>query len=354
MSDSKFFEISKISELFCNSCFKYERNKDDKTLHAHLRRMVSLLREADEDIKEIIYLFVEKGAKAAFLKQALIKIQTGEKATDGITSDNEFKLFLEELANEYKTSPDFNIVTDVFDHLVTEVESIGAEINVTTLQSFNSVDATYEKNKDGINEKIKTIRSSIHSLEKKHNATINDFQDEINGIERKMHESNITILGIFSAVVLVFNAAVSFYSSAISTFGSFTTYKIITILLIVGIILVGAMMGLFYFLDRVRKSAKSDVDKYICKTVANEEMRSSKNKRESATKKSTVYILDKTEGRASVVKSLLPFIIVIFLLIAGLVSIFFFWKSGYIERRNQDVAKQINSTTTTTTQAYES
>lgn len=156
-----------------------------------------------------------------------------------------------------------------------------------------------------------------------------------------MHESNITILGIFSAVVLVFNAAVSFYSSTIGAFGSFSTYKTVAILLIIGIILVGAMMGLFYYLDRVRKSAKSDIEKYVSKMITGEKTQSSKNKKESRPGKNTIYILDKTEGRASVLTSLLPFAIVIVLLIIGLILVLFFWRNGCIETRNQDIAQQV-------------
>ncbi len=338
MKESHFRRICKISERFCDKCFKYDKDPNIAGIDADLAEMAKLVEGKDKDTKALLLLFVERGARTAFLKHALVKTQTGDKATDGITTDNEFKSLLEHLEEKNEETENASFVSEILNHLLMEVESISSEINVTSLQSFNSVNDTYKKNENSINEKFKKLNDDIIDLGEEHDAILSEFQDEIHDVEKRMYDSNITILGVFSAVVLVFNAAVGFYSSAISAFGSFTTYKTIAVLLIIGIIVVGAMMGLCYYLERVRKGASVDINKHIRVTRKKDKQRSANSKREVAPREN-IYIVEKP----GVFKSLLPFLILILLLIIGLVSVFCFWKKGSIEERDQVVEQMISS-----------
>lgn len=336
MKESHFRRICTISESFCDKCFKYDKEPNIAGLDADLAEMAKIVKGKDKDTKALLLLFVERGARTSFLKHALVKTQTGEKATDGITTDNEFKSLLEHLEAKNKETDDANLISEILSHLLMEVESISSEINVTSLQSFNSVNDTYKEIEGSINERLKRFSDELVNFNKEQDAILNEFHDEMHDVEKRMHDSNITILGIFSAVVLVFNAAVGFYSSAISAFGSFTTYKTIAVLLIIGIIVVGAMMGLFYYLEVVRKGARVDINRHIRVTRKKDKQRSANSKREVAPREN-IYIVEKT----GVFKSLLPFLIIIVLLIAGLVSVFCFWKDGSIEVRDQEVEQVV-------------
>ena len=121
MDRGSFSEITSLSESFCERCFNYD-NKDDIKLINTLQLMVAKINaNNNKDLCELLYVFVERGARTAFLKYALPKTQRGEKATEGITSDSEFKLILSDLRSKYPKNEDLDVVDDIFKHLLLEI-----------------------------------------------------------------------------------------------------------------------------------------------------------------------------------------------------------------------------------------
>lgn len=206
-----------------------------------------------------------------------------------------------------------------------------------TLKPEDAVIATMHKYQAEIDEKMRKAETTIEKVKV-------STMETIAASERKASESSIGILGVFSAIVLVFNAAVSFYASAFSAFSNASIYKILTILITISIVMIGAMMGLFYYLDRVRKSAQPDIDKYCIKTISETDLSDEDG---SSFQERRVYILDKTEGGRSILKSLLPFLITLVVLFACLFAVLASWRNGCVERRNKDVDSCLTQTTYT-------
>lgn len=78
-------------------------------------------------------------------------------------------------------------------------------------------------------------------------------KQEISETEKTATERSVTILGIFSAIVLTFNAGVSFSSIVLENLISSSIYRAILITLIFGLILGNVIIGLFAYLESMQK-----------------------------------------------------------------------------------------------------
>lgn len=88
------------------------------------------------------------------------------------------------------------------------------------------------------------------------NDIISEYDKKLIESERKTHESNVTILGIFSAVVLVFNGTLAFSSSILQNLNSSSIYRIVFCSLIIGLVLINVLYGLFYYINGIVKKDK--------------------------------------------------------------------------------------------------
>ncbi|MBE6579293.1 MAG: stage II sporulation protein M [Ruminococcaceae bacterium] len=175
------------------------------------------------------------------------------------------------------------------------------------------------------NELLKQIDTRFKDTQQ----AVDVLESELAAREKDAHDHSITILGVFSAIVLVFNAAVSFFTSAFGAFSNASIYKILTILLIIGVIFVGAMMGLFFYLDRIRPSDKFEF---------------LKNKKEKQSSSEMIYVVDKAESGVRILKLLLPFLITLVILIIMLLIVLYSWEVGLVEARNQSLFAQESKT----------
>ena len=107
--------------------------------------------------------------------------------------------------------------------------------------------------KDDIN-KAKLTVSQLSEKAAKTRKRLGAFSKKLQNSEKKVYENNITILGIFASIVLVFNASVSFYAEAIKTFCNSNIYEMLFFFCLIGLIVLAALMGLIYYLETVRKS----------------------------------------------------------------------------------------------------
>lgn len=354
MNENRYFRIKNYSREFCLECFKYSGDKNTKKIQDILNAMISLIKNSNGNAKEQFFVSAEKGARAAFLEHALSRVNQGQSVSEGVVSEDEFQNFLNTIEIQWDDDQTVHIIRELFFRLVTEVSNASLEMNISSLMSFNKISDVNNKREEQIkldfaeiNSQIAEINAGVSgyevkinnlsdNLEKKKTENLKQFRDfkiEIKNTEKKMYESNITILGIFSAVVLVFNASVSFYSSAINAIALSNSYKLFMVLLVIGIIVIGAVMGLFYYLEKIRMSANPLVYKQTPSDL-------------STDKKSVAYFLKRTIDRfnkSTIKDTLYLFRIVFTILLIGIISVFVLWLCGAVEKRNNRISKEITT-----------
>lgn len=173
----------------------------------------------------------------------------------------------------------------------------------------------WKKLENDIDKKTEQLDNNIKYISQKRK---NEFIKMIDESEKEIHKNSITILGIFSAVVLTTNAAISFYTSIIEAFGASSSYKVLLVLLVVGLIINNVLLGLFYYLEKIRNGKKLNLllKEKVIDTGNNE---TSKRKRK-------VY------------RPLIPFAISNIVLILLIVVLAILWIFGVIEWRNQKIS----------------
>ncbi len=114
-----------------------------------------------------------------------------------------------------------------------------------------------------LNDKVKDFENKTETIKNDLNEHSEKTKNQIDKAEKKSMESSITILGIFSAIVLTFNAGVSFSSIVMENLISSSFYRALIITALLGLILGNTIMGLFLYLDRVRgaKTEKPETTK---------------------------------------------------------------------------------------------
>lgn len=97
---------------------------------------------------------------------------------------------------------------------------------------------------------IKDIQSQIALLNEQRSALssqVAEKLDEVKGIQKEY----IAILGIFASVVLAFTGSIAFSTSIFQNLHLSNIYRIVLVSLILGAVLVNALYGLFYYIDRL-------------------------------------------------------------------------------------------------------
>lgn len=111
--------------------------------------------------------------------------------------------------------------------------------------------------KVGQSENITLIRGEVTKVQKNIDVT----KDVISKLEVKLNETQkeyITILGIFSSVVLTFTAGIAFSSSVLQNAHNMSIYKIAFVSLLTGTVLLNVLYGLFYYIHRLVRSSVED------------------------------------------------------------------------------------------------
>lgn len=206
-----------------------------------------------------------------------------------------------------------------------EVQSFDKKVELMQ-HDLDEIKEISERIKEGYNETVKNFNDS----KEKFNGIKTQYDNmcaELNKTEKTMLERTITVLGIFSAIVLTFNAGVSFSSIVLETLIMSSVYRAILITLVFGLILGNAITGLFAYLEFVRK--KRDEADTKLNEISPKQPKSSnvKNKIKSKTQL-VLIVLNST---------------VVALIIATLI----FWWFGIVEIRNQKQFGECNTPETT-------
>lgn len=99
-----------------------------------------------------------------------------------------------------------------------------------------------------VDRSIKSATDSVRSDNQNELTNIRENnQKELKGIQKDY----IAVLSIFSAVVLAFSGGLTFSSSVLENISDTSTYKLIIIALIIGLVLINLFFGLFYYINKI-------------------------------------------------------------------------------------------------------
>ena len=186
------------------------------------------------------------------------------------------------------------------------------------------------------NEKLETIKETESK----------DFEEKINESQKKVHEINISILGIFSAIVLTFNASISFFAAILESLATASTYKFILIILMIGFITTNIMFGLYAFLSLIykrsntKKNLKSNTNKPYTKEKSN-----NVDQDKTTTSITTINVPFKQASYRDTWKFILPMLIANLAFLVSFIVLFAAWNKGVIEDRNFEVSSSMYSKT---------
>lgn len=133
-------------------------------------------------------------------------------------------------------------------------------------EDLNTKAQDLQKKAEELNEKTKELDIRAQDFEKK----ALELDDKLKKAEKnirktenrsakKMTEASVTVLGIFSAVILTFNAALSLSASVLQNINITSIYRLMLISLVIGLIAFNLIFALFYYLNVFRsKLAGSD------------------------------------------------------------------------------------------------
>jgi len=90
---------------------------------------------------------------------------------------------------------------------------------------------------------LKTVKQRVNEL----TTNINKTADSIKNAQKE----NITILGIFSAVVLAFTGGIAFTTSVFEHLHQSSIYRVVLITLLIGLILTNLLYALFFYVEKL-------------------------------------------------------------------------------------------------------
>ena len=137
----------------------------------------------------------------------------------------------------------FKCCLKLYDHINLEIARMNYVDNITReIQNSTSK----------LNQNIKEIKDTSDSITNE----IEDTKQEAKKLRSKLdkaQQETITILGIFSAVVLAFMGGMSFSSSVLESMYLSNVYKVSFIYLLIGLVLVNLIYVLFTFIMHINK-----------------------------------------------------------------------------------------------------
>lgn len=139
---------------------------------------------------------------------------------------------------------------------------IDIQDNLRKLHDHVSLDIARINYSDAADRKIEQMENIalIRSEVTKAKESVGPINDDLKKLEVKMNDTQkeyITILGIFSSVVLTFTAGIAFSTSVLQNAHQMSIYKMVFVALTIGIVLLNVLYGLFYYINQLVRPSKS-------------------------------------------------------------------------------------------------
>lgn len=117
-------------------------------------------------------------------------------------------------------------------------------------------------------EAIIDVQSQIKQIETEINRA-KVAQKNVENELGKQQKEYIAILGIFAAVVLAFTGGIAFSTSVLNNINAVSSYRIIVVSLIIGLVLINILFGLFFYVDRLVNGLNLDEKKIKPLVISN-------------------------------------------------------------------------------------
>ncbi|PHU39763.1 hypothetical protein CSX00_09370 [Pseudobutyrivibrio ruminis] len=111
-------------------------------------------------------------------------------------------------------------------------------------------------------ERVRAAEEKIEGIENISKELVSKFQEQKSSIEKQQRDY-IAILGIFAAIVLAFTGGIAFSTSVLNNINCVSPYRLIIIVLVIGVVLINTLYCLFYYIDRLAIRANSKTIKPI-------------------------------------------------------------------------------------------
>ena len=141
-----------------------------------------------------------------------------------------------------------NLLLDhIYNYIKTHISNYAIVID-----EFNKgIKSSSESSSDEINKVSEELNRDLENAKKE----IKDLADETKGTisksERKIYETSIAVLGVFSAIVLAFNGSLALSSSAVEGLNAVSPYRLVLFILLLGFVLINVLFALFYFVNAI-------------------------------------------------------------------------------------------------------
>lgn len=177
----------------------------------------------------------------------------------GNLSKNVEVLFNRALDKYNKQREVCNSFKKLYDHISLEIIRIND--NKSSIREIRGLISAFREEaenniKDAKKESRQTIsirtRKTMDFLEEKTKPMI----EEINGLKNGLINQTMTILGIFSAIVLAFSGGMVYSSSVLENINKSSAYRILFICVAIGFTLVNAIIALLIYLGKVINPTK--------------------------------------------------------------------------------------------------
>lgn len=131
-------------------------------------------------------------------------------------------------------------IIKLYDHINLDISRINYTKGITadTLSKINATSYSITK----------SLQNQLSEATKQLNNETNKLKEEVSEGQKKMQSEYITILGIFAAIVLAFTGGMAFSGSVLENIDKASSYRILSIAIILGMILLNLIWLLIDFL----------------------------------------------------------------------------------------------------------
>lgn len=174
----------------------------------------------------------------------LSELDTDENASIDILAENLSKLYE---FSRTKSNQELAInIQKLYDHVNLDV----ARINYIT-----KIDRRFSLIRDDTQKSLEELNSEVHEMQ----VNINEYIDKADNAQKEY----VSILEIFASVVVTFTGSITFASSVFSNIGKATSYRLLLVTIILGIIIFNVVYCLLDFLKNINRKIKASKSVFI-------------------------------------------------------------------------------------------
>lgn len=262
MGNSIFRNISELSCSLCTACFSGDNVNTETNINC-LNEMTEIVkRQKDNDnVAELLYVFIERGAETAFLNHATDIINKGGSATEKVTSENELESFLNVLKHKCNDESSKDVVDKICYHINIKIDNLATEMSNISLQSFNRVDKTYKANESSLKARLDSFNKQIESINEKLTNTSKEMISTKRAMIKTTKESKsilnntISVLGLFMTIAAAVFGGISITNEVLKTIST-NMFTSILFVLVTSFILINII---FLFVFLIAKMSGSDI-----------------------------------------------------------------------------------------------